>query len=133
MKRVTIKEVAKAAGVSTMTVSRVLNERPDVSAATRSQGFENGSYLLSGTYLHSDGDFLFTNNNGTETSIKASKCLSSTCPFSAKSTTRVISSAAIATLLMSAFVALCIGFVHRWVPAQPGEGRGQGFKGGKAP
>jgi vitamin B12 transporter len=35
-------------------------------AASRSQGFEKGSYLVSGTYLHSDGDFLFTNNNGTE-------------------------------------------------------------------
>jgi len=34
-KRVTIKEVAQAAGVSTQTVSRVLNNRPDVSAETR--------------------------------------------------------------------------------------------------
>src|SRR5512135_565762 len=34
-KRVTIKEVAQAAGVSTQTVSRVLNSRPDVSAETR--------------------------------------------------------------------------------------------------
>ncbi|HZW04481.1 MAG TPA: LacI family DNA-binding transcriptional regulator [Anaerolineaceae bacterium] len=34
-KRVTIKEVALAAGVSTQTVSRVLNDRPDVSAETR--------------------------------------------------------------------------------------------------
>jgi LacI family transcriptional regulator len=33
--RATIKEVASAAGVSTQTVSRVLNERPDVSAETR--------------------------------------------------------------------------------------------------
>lgn len=34
-KRVTIKEVALAAGVSAQTVSRVLNDRPDVSAETR--------------------------------------------------------------------------------------------------
>lgn len=34
-KRVTIKEVAQAAGVSVQTVSRVLNERPDVSEETR--------------------------------------------------------------------------------------------------
>jgi LacI family transcriptional regulator len=34
-KRVTIKEVAQAAGISTQTVSRVLNDRPDVSAETR--------------------------------------------------------------------------------------------------
>lgn len=34
-KRVTIKEVARIAGVSTQTVSRVLNDRPDVSAETR--------------------------------------------------------------------------------------------------
>jgi LacI family transcriptional regulator len=34
-KRPTIKEVASAAGVSTQTVSRVLNERPDVSPETR--------------------------------------------------------------------------------------------------
>ncbi len=34
-KRVTIKEVAKAANVSTQTVSRVINERPDVSSSTR--------------------------------------------------------------------------------------------------
>ncbi len=34
-KRVTIKEVAKAAGVSTQTVSRVLNDRADVSEETR--------------------------------------------------------------------------------------------------
>ncbi|MFZ0544582.1 MAG: LacI family DNA-binding transcriptional regulator [Candidatus Promineifilaceae bacterium] len=33
--RTTIKEVAAAAGVSTMTVSRVLNDRPDVSTETR--------------------------------------------------------------------------------------------------
>ncbi|MCB9134521.1 MAG: LacI family DNA-binding transcriptional regulator [Anaerolineales bacterium] len=33
--RTTIKEVAAAAGVSTMTVSRVLNDRPDVSVETR--------------------------------------------------------------------------------------------------
>jgi LacI family transcriptional regulator len=33
--RLTIKEVASAAGVSTQTVSRVLNERPDVSPETR--------------------------------------------------------------------------------------------------
>ena len=33
--RSTIKQVASAAGVSTQTVSRVLNERPDVSAETR--------------------------------------------------------------------------------------------------
>lgn len=34
-KRVTIKEVASVAGVSTQTVSRVINERPDVSPETR--------------------------------------------------------------------------------------------------
>jgi LacI family transcriptional regulator len=34
-KRVTIKQVAKAAGVSTQTISRVINERPDVAPATR--------------------------------------------------------------------------------------------------
>jgi LacI family transcriptional regulator len=34
-KRVTIKEVAQAAGISTQTVSRVLNDRPDVSEETR--------------------------------------------------------------------------------------------------
>jgi LacI family transcriptional regulator len=34
-RRVTIKEVAQAAGVSTQTVSRVLNDRPDVSSETR--------------------------------------------------------------------------------------------------
>ncbi|MFO7682506.1 MAG: LacI family DNA-binding transcriptional regulator [Chloroflexota bacterium] len=34
-KRVTIREVAQAAGVSTQTVSRVVNGRPDVSAETR--------------------------------------------------------------------------------------------------
>ncbi len=33
--KVTIKQVAEAAGVSTMTVSRVLNQRPDVSPETR--------------------------------------------------------------------------------------------------
>jgi LacI family transcriptional regulator len=33
--KVTIKQVAEAAGVSTMTVSRVLNQRPDVSPDTR--------------------------------------------------------------------------------------------------
>jgi len=35
VKRITIKEVAKAASVSTQTVSRVINERPDVSPRTR--------------------------------------------------------------------------------------------------
>jgi DNA-binding LacI/PurR family transcriptional regulator len=34
-KRVTIKEVAREAGVSTQTVSRVINERPDVAEETR--------------------------------------------------------------------------------------------------
>lgn len=34
-KRITIKDVAKMAGVSTQTVSRVINERPDVADATR--------------------------------------------------------------------------------------------------
>jgi LacI family transcriptional regulator len=34
-KRTTIKEVARAAGVSTQTVSRVINDRPDVSPETR--------------------------------------------------------------------------------------------------
>lgn len=33
--RITIKDVAKAAGVSTQTISRVLNNRPDVSSETR--------------------------------------------------------------------------------------------------
>lgn len=33
--RATIKEVAAAAGVSTQTVSRVINNRPDVSSETR--------------------------------------------------------------------------------------------------
>lgn len=36
-KRVTIKEVAAAAGVSTQTVSRVVNGRPDVASDTREQ------------------------------------------------------------------------------------------------
>src|SRR5687767_9669180 len=35
VEKVTIKEVAEAAGVSVMTVSRVLNNRPDVSTQTR--------------------------------------------------------------------------------------------------
>jgi LacI family transcriptional regulator len=34
-KRITIKQVAKAAGVSMQTVSRVINDRPDVAPATR--------------------------------------------------------------------------------------------------
>jgi LacI family transcriptional regulator len=37
MKKTTIKQVAEAAGVSSMTVSRVLNFRPDVSPTTRRQ------------------------------------------------------------------------------------------------
>jgi LacI family transcriptional regulator len=36
-KKVTIKEVAQAAGVSTQTVSRVINSRPDVSPTTRAR------------------------------------------------------------------------------------------------
>ena len=36
-KKVTIKEVAEAAGVSTQTVSRVINSRPDVSPTTRAR------------------------------------------------------------------------------------------------
>jgi LacI family transcriptional regulator len=36
-KRSTIKQVAKAAGVSTQTVSRVINERPDVAPETRAR------------------------------------------------------------------------------------------------
>src|SRR4030067_326466 len=34
-KRITIKQVAKAAGVSPQTVSRVINDRPDVAPETR--------------------------------------------------------------------------------------------------
>jgi LacI family transcriptional regulator len=34
-KRPTIKQVASAAGISTQTVSRVMNNRPDVSHETR--------------------------------------------------------------------------------------------------
>jgi LacI family transcriptional regulator len=37
MQKVTIKEVAQAAGVSTQTVSRVINSRPDVSPTTRAR------------------------------------------------------------------------------------------------
>ncbi len=37
MQKVTIKDVAQAAGVSTQTVSRVINSRPDVSPDTRSR------------------------------------------------------------------------------------------------
>src|SRR4030066_1618543 len=36
-KRSTIKQVAKAAGVSTQTVSRVINDRPDVAPQTRAR------------------------------------------------------------------------------------------------
>ncbi len=35
-------------------------------SAARSQGFERASYMASVTYFHSDGDFGFRNNNGTE-------------------------------------------------------------------
>lgn len=34
-KRTTIKQVAKVAGVSTQTISRVINDRPDVAPETR--------------------------------------------------------------------------------------------------
>jgi LacI family transcriptional regulator len=39
-KKVTIKQVAQEAGVSTQTVSRVLNDRPDVASGTRQQILE---------------------------------------------------------------------------------------------
>ncbi|MFN2168305.1 MAG: LacI family DNA-binding transcriptional regulator, partial [Anaerolineae bacterium] len=39
-KRVTIKQVAREAGVSTQTVSRVINERPDVASDTRRRVLE---------------------------------------------------------------------------------------------
>ncbi len=38
--RITIKQVAREAGVSTQTVSRVINDRPDVAPATRSRVLE---------------------------------------------------------------------------------------------
>ena len=44
-RRVTIKEVARAAGVSTQTVSRVLNNRPDVAPET----FERVQRVISDT------------------------------------------------------------------------------------
>ena len=36
-RRATIKQVAKVAGVSTQTVSRVINDRPDVASETRNR------------------------------------------------------------------------------------------------
>jgi LacI family transcriptional regulator len=40
MAQVTLRDVAKASGVSTQTVSRVINQRPDVSEATRAHVWE---------------------------------------------------------------------------------------------
>ena len=45
LKRTTIKEVARAAGVSTQTVSRVINERPDVAPETRQRVLEVIAHL----------------------------------------------------------------------------------------
>jgi LacI family transcriptional regulator len=45
LKRATIKEVAKAAGVSTQTVSRVINDRPDVAPETRQRVLEVIAHL----------------------------------------------------------------------------------------
>jgi LacI family transcriptional regulator len=44
-KRITIKEVAEAAGVSTQTVSRVINDRPDVAPETRQRILEVIAHL----------------------------------------------------------------------------------------
>ena len=40
MKRVTIKDIAKLSGVGVSTVSRVLNDRPDVSEESRRRVLE---------------------------------------------------------------------------------------------
>jgi LacI family transcriptional regulator len=45
LKRTTIKEVARAAGVSTQTVSRVINDRPDVAPETRQRVLEVIAHL----------------------------------------------------------------------------------------
>lgn len=45
LKRTTIKEVARAAGVSTQTVSRVINDRPDVAPETRHRVLEVVAHL----------------------------------------------------------------------------------------
>ena len=57
----------RAAGKATNTASLTYGSFNTIrAAATRSQGFDRASYLVSSTFLHSDGDFLFKNNNGTE-------------------------------------------------------------------
>lgn len=60
---VTKRAVGKAANTIALTYGSFNTIR---TAATRSQGFDKASYLVSGTYLHSDGNFQFTNNNGTQ-------------------------------------------------------------------
>lgn len=45
LKRTTIREVARAAGVSTQTVSRVINDRPDVAPETRQRVLEVIAHL----------------------------------------------------------------------------------------
>ncbi|MCB1153842.1 TonB-dependent receptor [bacterium] len=57
----------KAAGETYNTVSTSYGSfNTFQAAATRSAGHGKWSYLASGSYLHSDGDFVFENDNGTE-------------------------------------------------------------------